>query len=139
VRLGVTLLEIVVAIAIAGVLFGICLPRLGDLRDRWAVRGASSEVVAALATARHTAIARGRRVAVRFRAEDRTIAVVSALDTLQLRRLGDQYGISLDVSRDSIAYGPTGRGYGAANSRVILSRGAAADTIVVARGGRVRH
>jgi hypothetical protein len=43
------------------------------------------------------------------------------------------------VTRDSIAFYPSGLGYGAANTRLIVSRGAAAETVTVSRAGRVRR
>jgi hypothetical protein len=38
-----------------------------------------------------------------------------------------------------MAYSASGLGFGAANMRVIVSRGASADTITVSRLGRVRR
>jgi hypothetical protein len=46
--------------------------------------------------------------------------------------------VALEATRDSLAYGPDGLGVGAANLRLVLRRGAAADTLSVSRLGRVR-
>jgi hypothetical protein len=52
--------------------------------------------------------------------------------------VGALYGVRLEPSRDSMAYAPSGLGWGGANLRVVVRRGAAADTVVVSRLGRVR-
>ncbi len=138
-RRGFTLVEAVAVIVVTGILLAIALPRVGELRDRSSVQGATAEVVGLLASARRSALERGQPVAARFSADQGTAALIAGVDTLAFRRLGDEYGVSLDASRDSIAYGATGRGYGAANTRLIISRGSARDTVFVARTGRVRH
>ena len=138
-RRAFTLIEVLMVLAIGGILLAITAPSLAILRDRSSVRGATMEVLGVLATARRTALERGRPVAAHFSAADGIIRLVAGVDTLDVRRLRDNYGVSLDASRDSIAYGPQGRGYGAANTRLIVGRGAARDTVFVARTGRVRH
>jgi hypothetical protein len=47
-------------------------------------------------------------------------------------------GVRLHATRDSMAYGANGLGVGAANLRLVLSRGARADTITISRLGRVQ-
>jgi hypothetical protein len=59
-------------------------------------------------------------------------------DTVRHLALGARYGVRLAATRDSMAYVAPGLGHGAANLRVVLTRGLAADTIVVSRLGRVR-
>ena len=49
-----------------------------------------------------------------------------------------ELGVAFTASRNSVIYGASGRGYGAANSTIVLSRGAAAETVYVARLGRAR-
>jgi hypothetical protein len=60
-------------------------------------------------------------------------------DTLLVHRFGADLGVTLEVSRDSVIYGPSGRGYGATNTTLIVRRGSAADTVTVSRLGRVRR
>ena len=67
------------------------------------------------------------------------VTVFAGPDTIERRPLGTVHGVRLTVTRDSIAYAANGMGYGAANTRVILSRGAAAETVTVSRLGRVRR
>jgi prepilin-type N-terminal cleavage/methylation domain-containing protein len=138
-RHAFTLIEALMVLAIAGILLALTAPSLGTLRDRASVRGATMEILAVLATARRAALERGQSVAAHVSAENGTIQLIAGVDTLAVRRLADDYGVSLDASRDSIAYGPQGRGYGAANTRLIIARGSVRDTVFVARTGRVRH
>lgn len=138
-RAGSSLVELVVALAVMAILLAIGAPHVGSTRDGAAVSSAASAVMAELALARHAAIARGRRVAVLFDGPHALVTVAMDGDTLARRRLDAKLGVALAVTRDSIAYGPTGLGYGAANTRLILHRGRSADTITVSRLGRVRR
>jgi hypothetical protein len=78
-------------------------------------------------------------VSVTFDSARAALTITIASDTLVDRPLGAIYGIELRSNRDSLAYGPTGLGYGAANQSVVISRGAASDTVVISRLGRVRY
>jgi hypothetical protein len=66
------------------------------------------------------------------------VVVHAGADTLRRLHLRARHGVRLSASRDTMAYAPPGVGHGAANLRVILTRGRAADTVVVSRLGRVR-
>ena len=135
-RPGFTITELCAALALAGLVLAISVPRFTGLRDRLAVRSASTELVAAFGVAREEALARGRRVAITLADAGAVVAVHDGPDTLHLRPLGALHGVTLDSSRDSSAYAPNGLGFGAANLRVIVARGAAADTVRVSRLGR---
>ena len=58
-------------------------------------------------------------------------------DTVFARDVGATRRTTIAVTRDSITYAPTGLGYGAANTRIIVARGRWADTITTSRLGRV--
>jgi prepilin-type N-terminal cleavage/methylation domain-containing protein len=138
-RLGFTLAEIVMVLALLGIIAGFAFPRFAEVRDRLAVRGATSSVVFALATARHSAIRRATRVAVTIDTATAQVYVRAGPDTLEHLDLRDVHGVTLEASRDSVAYTPMGLGYGAANTRLVLRRGSAVDTVTVSRLGRVRR
>lgn len=135
---GATLIELVAAISICALLATITIAGLASLRDRGAVRAASTELASALQFARSSALAESRVVALHFDTVTGRTLVLAHPDTLLDLPLGDWYGVTLSATRDSIAYGPTGRGYGAANSTLTLRRRGAADTIVTSRLGRVK-
>lgn len=139
VRRGTTLPELVVVLTVVGVLAAVGTVRVGALRDRMSVRSATTETVAAFATARRWSISRAARTAVLIDQENASIVVQSFADTIAHRRLREVHGVSITASRDSMAYAPNGLGYGASNLTLILRRGAAAETVVVSRLGRVRR
>jgi hypothetical protein len=129
----------VVVLTVVGVLAAVGTLRVGALRDRMSVRAATTETVAAFAVARRWAISRAARTAVLINPSDASIVVQSFADTISHRRLRDVHGVAIVASRDSMAYAPNGLGYGASNLTLILRRGAAAETVVVSRLGRVRR
>ncbi len=137
-RSGSTLIELLVALAIAAALILAVVPGTTALRDRSAVRASTTELVSALSLARSVALAESRVVAIAFDTAAGRTLVFSPPDTLADLPHGQRYGITLSATRDSIAYGQSGRGYGAANATITIRRGAAADTVVVSRLGRVK-
>jgi prepilin-type N-terminal cleavage/methylation domain-containing protein len=138
-RRGLTLLEIAVVIAIIALITAIATPALLRRLDRTKVRHATADIIMALGVARSTAVAREAPVAVTFDSLRSAVTVTVAGDTILDRMLGAVYGVDLRSNRDSLAYGPTGLGHGAANQSVVVARGAARDTVVISRLGRVRY
>ena len=133
------MVEILIALCIAGVVTGVALLRAAPARDRWGVRGATTETLTTFAVARRWALSRGMRTAVLFDTARARLTVTSYADTIARRDLWRSHGVRLTVTRDSMAYTPNGLGYGASNLTLILSRGAVAETLVVSRLGRVRQ
>jgi prepilin-type N-terminal cleavage/methylation domain-containing protein len=137
-RAGFTLVETTIVLAIMAVLSGFALPATIDMRDRVSVRLAASDAARTLADARAVALTSARRTAVRIDPGTNSLAVVSGPDTIRTLRLGE-YGVQLRTTRDSIAWGPTGIGWGAATATITLSRGDATTALVVSRLGRIRR
>lgn len=138
-RNGTTLIEVSVTIGILGLVAGLAFPRFGAYRDRVAVDAASSSMLSLLATARHAALRRATLTAVHLDTSAAIVLVKAGADTIERRPLHEVHGVRMSTTRDSIAYAPSGLGYGAANTQIILRRGAAADTIAVSRLGRARR
>lgn len=138
-RSGMTLIEVGVTIGLLGLMAGLTFPRFGTYRDRVAVDAATSSTMSLLATARHAALRRATRTAVYLDSARGMVSIVAGVDTLERRPLRDVHGVEFSTSRDSIAFSATGLGYGAANTQIIVRRGAAADTIAVSRLGRARR
>lgn len=136
---GTTLPELLVAVTIIGVLATVALTRTAGMRDRLSVRAAATETVATFAVARRWSLSRAARAAVTIDTAHATLVVRSYMDTIATRKLGDSHGVTLTASRDSMAYAPNGLGYGASNLTMVLRRGAAAETVIVSRLGRVRR
>ncbi len=133
-----TLPELVIVTVLMSLMFGMTVPLVHRVMNRVAVTNAGVEVASLLASARHLAILKRNRTAIRFESRG-VVTVYSGSDTFMRRDLRSAYGVSVRATRDSIAYGPTGRGWGAANTTVVLSKGGAHDSVVVSRLGRVRR
>ena len=138
-RAGFTLTQLIVTITVLALLTGMAAPRFIRYRDRLNVHAATMDVVSALARSRSVAFERSTRAATTFDASSATLAVHSYGDTLELRPLGTLYGVRLAVSRDSVTYAANAMGFGASNTRIIVARGAVAETVTVSRLGRVKH
>ena len=136
---GVTIVELTIVLALLGVLLALAIPRAGGVLDRARVTAARTEIVTLFAVARHLAIRQGRRTTVEIDARSGVAFVHIGADTAHRRDLNRAFGVSLEPTQDSMSYHPTGIGYGAANLSIRISRGRAADTVVVSRLGRVRH
>jgi prepilin-type N-terminal cleavage/methylation domain-containing protein len=137
-RRGMTIVELLVVMAILGAMAAIAVPRAVTTMDRFSVRGATQDVVLAIAAAR--AAASDRSAYVSFVADPRTgrVRAVSGGETLLERDLARTRGIRLEASRESVTFAPGGLGWGAANTTVIVTKGTRSDTIVMSRLGRVR-
>lgn len=134
---GQTLLELLVCLAIAGVMFALALPRYTRWSDEVAAREATSELTGALGRARELAVVRAGFVSVVLDARHGTAALTGKDGTLALYDLASRYAVTLSANRDSLVYDPRGIGYGAATATIVIRRGAAAETVTVARMGRV--
>jgi Tfp pilus assembly protein FimT len=139
-RAGHTLVELAAALAVAAVLVALALPTGRRALDSAAVRAARDETAAFLEDARRRAQWRGERVEVRIdTAAGALLMLATSGDTVERRAIRAVHGVSLAADRASIAWAPTGLGYGAANARLVLTRGASEDTLWLSRLGRVRQ
>ncbi len=137
-RAGYTLMEMMLVLVIVAIMAGIAIPALVGMRDRITVRLAAIDATRALSDARSMSLTAARRTAVRMDVTRNTLTVFAGADTLRTLRL-DDYGVRLRTTRDSIAWGPTGIGWGAATATITLSRGSASTALAVSRLGRVRR
>ena len=138
-RRAATLVELLLVLALLGILASIAVTRLFAVVDRLSVRGASQDVVLALASARAVATRRGDLAFFIANARTGHIRVVCEGETLFERDLVRGRGVRLEATRESITFAPNGMGWGAANTTIVVSRGGRADTVVTSRLGRVRR
>jgi type IV fimbrial biogenesis protein FimT len=138
-RTGHTLIELAIALAIMAILLSIAAPRLGTLRDRASVRSAATEIAAILSSARRAAMLRSMGAMVVIDEARSTASVIVAADTILAHDAGRELGVTITATRDTVLYGPSGRGWGASNTSIVVARGRWADTIFVSRLGRVRR
>jgi prepilin-type N-terminal cleavage/methylation domain-containing protein len=140
-RRGFSLVELMVTVAAVAVVTAVTLPRLGGVLDWLVVDAEAVKVTTALAVTRHVAIMRAARA-----------RLVVAGDSLRIDRWDDrawipllrwvgprEAGVRLEVSNPEIAFGPTGIGWGASNTTVVLRRGSRFETITTSRLGRVKR
>lgn len=137
-RLATTLAELLVVLALVALLTGLVLPPFKRGYDRLKTRAAAHEAMTAFFAARAGAISLGRRTAVVLDATNARVFVVSDGDTLMMRPVGAEHGVQMTATRDSMAFFPDGLGLGGANLSIIFARGAAVDTVLVSREGRVK-
>lgn len=136
-RAGLSLLEALLALSILGIVTALALPPYVAQRDRAAVRAARTAAVTAFDAMRALALTRATHAAMRIDTAAARLVVHTFGDTLLRVEVFAAWGVRLASTRDSTAVAPDGLGYGAANMRLILSRGAAFDSIIVSRLGRV--
>jgi type II secretory pathway pseudopilin PulG len=137
-RPAFTILEATVVLTVVAILLAIVAPRFADLRDASAVRGAMTEVGAAFALARQTAIARRAPASVVVDTAAGIVEVRAVGARTSYRRLRDLYGIVLGSNRDSAVYDARGLGYGVTNLTVTIRRGRFVDTLTMSRLGRTK-
>jgi prepilin-type N-terminal cleavage/methylation domain-containing protein len=138
---GFSLVELVIVLLIVVLLAAVGVPRLGPFLDRIAADHAAREVTTALAIARHGAVLVGTRT-----------RLTIAADSLRIDRLEPggwtrwkqwpgptDLGVDLAVSNPVVVFGPSGMGWGASNTAVVLRRGSQVETITVSRVGRVKR
>jgi len=125
-----------VVMIVCGILAALALPRLGRLRDASSVRAAMTDLGAAFATARQTAVMRRTTVAVVFDTAAGVVRLRSAGEVLMRRTLRASYSVSVGANRDSAVYDARGLGYGVSNISVTVRRGSFVDTLTMSRLGR---
>ena len=134
-----SLVELLVVFALAGLIAAIAFPRVAVQLDRLGVRGATDDILRGMAMARTLAATRADYASVIVDAARGQIRVRCGGLVPWERNLALRYGVRVTTSRDSITFTPTGIGWGAANTTIVVTRGGSADTIVTSRLGRVRR
>lgn len=135
-RSGALLIELVLTLVLLGIVLAVAVPNVRTMLDRLSVRGARHDVVLGLWAARAAATRRSELA--RFHVDEPSgqVVVIVGADTVYRRQLASR-GVAVMATRDSISYAPTGLGYGAANTTIVVSRGRRADTVTTSRLGRV--
>lgn len=118
-RAGFTLVEMVVVLAILGVVAGVTVPALRDRRAADPLAQGASETAAMLARSRQTAVERATTIRVsldpatrRFRV--RALGVLVASDSIAVDSLALPAGVAIDDAggRRTITFAPTGEARG---------------------------
>ncbi len=137
-RSGFTLVETVLALAVAGLLLGIALPSFTALKQGVTVERAAQHIVAAHRRARAAAIVHGQPAILAVAAESLRITLVGAGPPQWASAGPSLDGVTLAGPPRTLTFSPLGITTGLSNASFELSLGSASRTVVVSRLGRVR-
>jgi prepilin-type N-terminal cleavage/methylation domain-containing protein len=137
-RGGFSLIELVLVLALLGLLLGIALPRLSRALDGIEVNAAASQIAAAHTRARMMAISSGRVLILTVDSAILSIHPRGSTAHLWSDRGPALSSVSLVGAARSFTFSPEGFSLGLSNASLHLSRGSARRTVVISRLGRVR-
>lgn len=142
-RRGFTLLELLIILAIIGLIAGTVIPGSAALADRLAVEHEAARLLTAYRSAWVAARAQQRLALLRISPDTlaiRTVSSSNAPDTaLAWIAPGPrQAGVTLVSPAHTSSFGPDGLGLGLSNTTHLLVKGNASRKVVVSRLGRVR-
>ena len=140
---GFTLIELMIVIAILGILAGIAAPNFQTYMTRMRLNGAARQIMTDLMEARSKAVSRNNRFRVFF-LDDHQYKVLdddnnnnaedSGETTITRDIQNEYYGVTLSASANPIFY-PRGTAYG---SRITITNSSGSKVVGVATAGRVR-
>jgi prepilin-type N-terminal cleavage/methylation domain-containing protein len=135
-----SLVELLLVVAILGLLAAIGLPSLRHAADQAAVRSARATLVRALDAARGAALRRGAVVEVTLQGDAWAVFDPASPDSTSLWTAPGpgREGVVLLGGGAPIGFGSAGIAVGVANRTLVLTRGAARATVVLSRLGRIR-
>ena len=137
-RGGFSLIELVLVLALAGLLLGIAVPPLAGALDRIEVAAAATQIAAAHTRARVMAISRSRVLVLTVDSATLSIHLRGSTSYLWSDRGPALSSVSLNGPARSFTFSPEGFSLGLSNASLYLSRGSATRTVIVSRLGRVR-
>jgi prepilin-type N-terminal cleavage/methylation domain-containing protein len=137
-RHAFTLPEIVLVLALGGILLAIAVPRLTGALDRIEVQAAANHVAAAHHRARMIAVTHGQVVVLSVGQHQLSIRPRSGATLLWSYAGPAANGVTLAGPSRHFTFSPEGLSLGLSNATLRLARGSATRTVVVSRLGRVR-
>lgn len=135
---GFTLIQVALALVIAGLLLGISLPRAAAFVDSATVSAAAQEIAGAHRRARMTALVHGRAVVLTLGPDSLAVRLVAEATPLWQSRGPSASGVTMPGPVREIIFSPIGLSVGLANASFPLSRGSATRTVILSRLGRLR-
>lgn len=142
---GFTLIEIVMVMALIGIMLAVALPFVRGSSDSGNVGGATSALSSMHAVAKQSAIQRGRLSMLVMTPAQARAWVVSrnaagtGWDTLgRVEDFSERFGgVAISSTRDTLVFTPRGIGQETSGTTIVISRGAEADTITISAAGRL--
>lgn len=137
---GVTLVELAVVLVLVALLTAILLPATWRWSDRMAVERAVWDIAVFYHAARQSAVLRGRDTRIEFGTDSLRAVQAGGPDSVVLSRPGPgRHGVVLTASRPTITLEAGGVGLGGANTKLVVRRGGAADSLTTSRLGRLKR
>jgi prepilin-type N-terminal cleavage/methylation domain-containing protein len=137
-RQGFSLPELVLVLAVVGLLFGIAIPSLAGALDRIEVWSAANHLIAAHHRARVMAITRGQVLVLTLDAGSLSIRPRGQAVPLWTEAGPAGERVALEGPARQFTFSPEGLSLGLSNATLRLTRGNASRTIVISRLGRIR-
>jgi type IV fimbrial biogenesis protein FimT len=137
-RRAFTLIEIVLVLALMGVLLGIALPSFSQLLDSIEVESAAAHIVAAHQRARILAISKGQVLQLTIQPDLLAILPHNGGVPLWSEDGPQGSGVTVQGTPRQFTFSPEGFTLGLSNGSISLFRGSSRRTIVMSRIGRVR-
>jgi len=137
-RQGFSLAEMLLVLAVTGILAGIALPRLSVIVDGIEVQGAAARLRAAHQRARMMAVTGGRVLVLSVEADSLTITPRGSVATLWSESGPARSRVALEGAPRRFTFSPEGLTLGLSNATLRLHRGASTRAVVISRLGRVR-
>jgi prepilin-type N-terminal cleavage/methylation domain-containing protein len=137
-RRAFTLVELVLVLAVLGILLGIAVPGLSRTLDRIEVEAAAAHIVAAHQRARLLAITHGQVVRLSIDGARLVIYPRTGLAPLWSEPGPSEARVTLAGPTRQFTFSPEGFTLGLSNASLQLVRGASRRTVVISRVGRVR-
>jgi prepilin-type N-terminal cleavage/methylation domain-containing protein len=138
VRRAFSLPELVLVLAVAGILTGIAVPILARAWDRVQVESAASQLVSAHQRARMMAVAKGQVLSLTIDSAMLIITPRTSSTALWSQPGPASWGVSLPGPMRRFTFSPEGFTLGLSNASLALARNSVTRTIVFSRLGRVR-
>ena len=137
-RRAFTLVELMLVLAVLGILLGIAIPGLSRAVDRIEVEAAAAHIVAAHQRARLLAITHGQ--VVRLSIDGARIAIYprTGFTPLWSESGPSETRVTLAGGTRQFTFSPEGFTLGLSNASLQLVRGTSHRTVVISRLGRVR-
>jgi Tfp pilus assembly protein FimT len=139
-RAGNSIPELIVVMALIGLLSAIAVPSASALLAAVATESAARELMAAHRVARFTAIMRSRVTRLDIAPESLVVRIVSGADTGVVWRAAGPAAerVLLEGPAYPLVFTPIGLPRGLGNATYTFSRGAARRSVVISRLGRLR-
>ncbi len=142
-RNGLTLIELLLALVIVGLVLGFALPQSKPWLQRESVRSARRAVTTELARARAAAAQRGCLSALHLDPANSTVWVTActldgtATDTVgAVNNLSSRHGVTFSSDRTTVRFTPHGLAFETSQTVVIFSREGFSDTLAISPLGR---